>query len=101
MTSLSLLPPAEARTRIFAWLAQPSEINELCLALQRSRVWAPSLSIRPDIHVLFGHLPHVLLAEHASFDFPVINETFIASPPVFMIFIFASKMFNVIAVARV
>jgi hypothetical protein len=43
----------------------------------------------------------VLLAEHASFDFPVINETFIASPPVCMIFIFASKMLDVIAVARV
>lgn len=58
--------------------------------------------IQPDIHhVLFGHLPHVSLAEHASFNFPVINEPFVASLPVFIVFIFAGKMLKVIAVASV
>jgi hypothetical protein len=60
------------------------------------------MSIQLDIHhVLFGYLPHVSLAEHASFDFPVINETFVASLPVSIAVIFASQVFHVIAVARV
>jgi hypothetical protein len=55
--------------------------------------------IQPNIHhVLFSYLPHVSFAEHASFDFPVINETFVTSLPVSIVVIFASQMvFHVIA----
>jgi hypothetical protein len=54
--------------------------------------------IQPDVHhVLFGYLLHVSFAEHASFDFPVINKTFITSLPVSIIVIFTSQVvFHVI-----
>jgi hypothetical protein len=40
----------------------------------------------------------VSLTKHAPFDFPIINETFVASLPVF---VFASEMLGMIAVTRV
>jgi len=43
----------------------------------------------------------VSLAKHAPFNFPVINETFVTSHPVFVIFVFAGEMLDVIAVTCV
>jgi hypothetical protein len=43
----------------------------------------------------------VSLAKHAPFDFPIINETFVASLPVFVVFVFASEMLDVVTVTRV
>jgi len=43
----------------------------------------------------------VSLAKHAPFDFPIINEAFIASLPVFVVFVFAGEVLDVIAVTRV
>jgi hypothetical protein len=58
--------------------------------------------IQPNVHhVLFGYLPHVSFAEHASSDFPVINETFVASLPISIIVIFASQMVFHMIVAHV
>jgi hypothetical protein len=42
----------------------------------------------------------VSLAKHAPFDFPIINETFVASLPIFVVFVFAREMLDVIAVTR-
>jgi hypothetical protein len=43
----------------------------------------------------------VSFAKHAALDFPIINESFVASLPVFVVFVFAGEMLGVIAVARV
>jgi hypothetical protein len=43
----------------------------------------------------------VSLAKHVALDFPVIDEAFVASLARVFIFMFAGKMFDVIAVASV
>ena len=83
---------------------QPGNIDEPCLALHRSQIRVGSNFVHPGVrvhHILFGHLPHVAFTEHAPFNFPVVDETFFASLPVFIIFIFTGKMLNVISFARV